>query len=163
MASNERTVTDAISHGEISAKRNALGRCIAFLECPHCQAHSSSDCKSFQFEDLDAKHQCIACGKIKPVKEWRCECNVIWHTCSKHKFAKAHDYKTPKQSKATNGQSSPASHHNTKRTKIHGESSLSILMSADVNGVRASKRKRNAIPNNLKFIGFMVMRNLLKV
>ena len=116
---------------------------MAFFKCPHCQAQESSDCKAFQYEDLDAKHQCIACGKHKPVKEWRCECNVIWHTCSKHKFAKAHDYKTPLHSKATNGQSPPHNHHHAKRMKICGQSSLGVMMSVDEHRVRASKRKIN--------------------
>ena len=124
MASNERTVTDAISHNEISAKRNAQGRCVAFLKCPHCQAQESSDCKAFQYEDLDTKHQCIACGKRKPVKEWRCECNVIWHTCHKHKYAKAHDCKAPLQPKATQGHSPPANSQVTKIMEVKGQSSL---------------------------------------
>ena len=79
------------------------------------------------------------------VKEWRCECNVVWHICSKHKYAKAHDYETPSKCNATIGQPSPASNQSTMRKKIRGQFSLSIVRKADDDRVRANKRKRSGI------------------
>ena len=143
LTTNNRHVEGDISPNEISAIRNAQGRCTAFYECPHCQALESSDCKAFQFEDLDTKHQCIMCGKRKPVKEWKCECNINWHTCRIHRYARAVDTRNSKQSKTPTGQSSPAENPEVKRVKVQGQSSHLGINEADVNRTGATKRKRH--------------------
>ena len=143
LTTTTRQMIEDICPNKISAIRNAQGRCIAFYKCPHCQAQESSDCKAFQYEDLDTKHQCLQCGKRKPVKEWRCECNVTWHICHKHRYAKACDSNAQNQSKATNGQASPANSQNAKRAKVNRQASLTIMADADDIRVRANKRKRN--------------------
>ena len=65
------------------------------------------------------KHQCILCGKKTSVKEWRCECRTLWHTCRIHRYAKANDLPLSKQINATIGHSSPVENPDVKRAKIN--------------------------------------------
>jgi len=143
LTATNRHVEGDISPQEIRAIRDAQGTCTAFYECPHCQALESSDCKAFQFEDLDTKHQCVKCGKRKPVKEWKCECNINWHTCSIHRYARAVDTRNSKQPKTPTGQSSPAENPEVKRVRTQGHSSRLGTPEADANRTRAAKRKRD--------------------
>ena len=116
-AKPERHVDDCTNHETINAKRGAHGRCTAFFKCPNCPALESSDCKSFQFDDLDHQHQCIECGKKRHIKEWRCECDLHWHICRIHRYARCHKDQTHKQAKATNGQPQTTAQPKGKRAK----------------------------------------------
>ena len=131
-----------ISQNDLQIIRSRVGRCTAFFECPKCQAPDSSDCKNFQYEDLDQKHQCMMCGKRTPVKDWKCECKIIWHTCRIHRYARANDTRKTKQSQATNGQSAPAANPEAKRVKVRRQNSDLETNAADDNRNGSNKRKR---------------------
>ena len=38
------------------------------------------------YKDLDKTHTCIICNKQSHVKHWKCECNMYWHNCEKHRY-----------------------------------------------------------------------------
>ncbi len=63
--------------------------------CPHCQRHERSHLKSFQVLDLDRKHTCSSCKRSTPVRQWRCNCDILWHMCSLHATVGAHPASCP--------------------------------------------------------------------
>ena len=83
------------------------------------------------------------CGKRSPVKQWRCECGLLWHTCRIHRYAKASDSRHSRQSDATKGQSPPAENPDAKRGKVNRQSSDLGRNDADELCVGNRKRKRD--------------------
>ena len=56
--------------------------------CPTCHKQSSTQHYKFQYDDLDAKIKCSSCSKLSAVKNWKCNCFVLWHTCTVHYCAR---------------------------------------------------------------------------
>ena len=70
------------------APSEVVDRVTAFFQCPSCKGSESSTCEHFQINDLDTKQRYRFCKKLNPVKLWECSCNVKWHLCSKHRYAR---------------------------------------------------------------------------
>ena len=118
----------------------------AFFKCPLCLALEPSDCKSFQFEDLDYQHQCIECGKKRHVKEWLCECDKSWHICRNHPYARCHVEPSQKQKQATNGQPLVAVQPKGKRGK-YAIASAEKGITPESKRTKAQKRPRSQDEN----------------
>ena len=54
------------------------------VQCPSCSKQTPSQLYKFQYKDLDLKMKCCECFKATPVKAWKCNCGVLWHTCKVH-------------------------------------------------------------------------------
>ena len=74
------------------------------------------------------------------MKAWRCECQIMWHTCRLHRYAKANEGQHSKQTKVTNGQSSAAENPQVKRAKAD-------LGRNDTDEVRTGNQKRKRDTN----------------
>ena len=59
-------------------------RLMHVVQCPSCSKQSPSQNYKFQYKDLDLKIKCCECLKSTPLKAWRCNCGVLWHTCKVH-------------------------------------------------------------------------------
>ena len=57
------------------------------VQCPTCSKQSPSQLYKFQNYDLDLKIKCCECLKLTPLKAWKCNCGVLWHTCKVHTCA----------------------------------------------------------------------------
>ena len=141
-AKPKRQEEEHTNHEIIKAKRSAHGRCTAFFKCPLCLAPETSDCKSFQYEDLDYQHQCIECGKKRHVKEWLCECDNNWHLCRLHRYARCHVDLSQKQKQATKDQTQAAEQPKGKRIKIKLTSAEKGTV-AEIKRTKAEKRLRS--------------------
>ena len=38
----------------------------------------------FQSYDLDKKIKCRDCSKLSHLRAWKCNCGILWHTCTVH-------------------------------------------------------------------------------
>ena len=125
------------------------------FECPSCKAPESSDCKTFQHHDLDRNHQCLKCGKMNAVKVWKCECNVIWHTCRRHKFARAHDNLSNMQSKPK-GPTPSASNPEERSNKVMKPNFALDRNEAETIETWIPKRGREEQPDGLINLGEII-------
>ena len=62
-------------------------RIMHVVQCPDCHKQSPSQFYKFQYKDLDVKVKCCECLKLTPLKVWKCNCGVLWHTCEVHACA----------------------------------------------------------------------------
>ena len=145
LTQNDDHPEECTSPTQIQLIRNRREKCTAFYECPGCHAPEPSNCKAFQYEDLDIKHQCILCGKKSSVKEWRCVCRKLWHTCRIHRYAKATDLTVPTIAHAASGQTPPEGGPDGKRAKVKATGSdLGRTPTDDISaGIHNNKRKQN--------------------
>ena len=54
------------------------------VQCPSCIKQTPSQHYKFQYKELDLKIKCCECLKFTPLKAWKCNCGVLWHTCKVH-------------------------------------------------------------------------------
>ena len=59
---------------------------VAFFKCPTCVGVEPSLEKAFQYKDLDVSHTCVLCRKSSMVRNWKCECDILWHNCDEHRY-----------------------------------------------------------------------------
>jgi hypothetical protein len=52
--------------------------------CPKCQKQNHADGLRFTQTDLDIKIPCRTCKKSSPSRAWKCNCEILWHTCQRH-------------------------------------------------------------------------------
>ena len=57
-------------------------------------------------KDLDTTIRCTLCKQYSPVHHWKCECDVLWHSCSIHRIAAETRTSLPRQTTAHRGTSS---------------------------------------------------------
>ena len=49
-----------------------------------CNKQSTREQYHYQCYDLDKKNKCAECSKFSHIKAWKCNCNILWHTCTVH-------------------------------------------------------------------------------
>jgi len=59
---------------------------VTYYKCPNCSTVETSSCSHFQTVDLDKKHKCFYCSSNSEVKLWKCDCDTVWHICTKHRY-----------------------------------------------------------------------------
>ena len=59
-------------------------RKIYIAQCPKCNKQSTREQYHFQSYDLDKMIKCAECSKFSHIKAWKCNCGILWHTCTVH-------------------------------------------------------------------------------
>ena len=77
---------DQSSHATVPAHVE-VRRVMHVVQCPDCHKQSPSQLYKFQYKDLDVKVKCCECLRLSPLKIWKCNCGVMWHTCKVHTCA----------------------------------------------------------------------------
>jgi hypothetical protein len=54
------------------------------VQCPKCSKQSTREQYHFQCYDLDKRIKCAECSKFSHIKAWKCNCGILWHTCTVH-------------------------------------------------------------------------------
>ena len=57
---------------------------ISIMICPSCNSKGVADIAKLQQADLDIKIKCDNCCIRPPSRDWKCNCQVRWHTCLRH-------------------------------------------------------------------------------
>ena len=83
---------------------------------------------------------------MNAVKQWNCECKIMWHACSKHKFAKAHVTQASKQAKTARSQPSPANEPMERRRKVAKPATTIDQFVAEIYERQNGKGKEKTIP-----------------
>ncbi len=77
-------VAEVLKGDEAVSMHDKHGVQMFIIRCPACNKDSPSHSYKLQRKDLDVKIKCIECSRCHPLRNWKCNCGVHWHVCSKH-------------------------------------------------------------------------------
>ena len=58
----------------------------AIITCPIC-SNSTTTNNIIKNRDLDSISKCTKCRRNIKANDWKCSCNIPWHTCQSHKYS----------------------------------------------------------------------------